>query len=96
MGNMVQLVVSSRRRAFRRAMPDDDIGGVVDEAGALGSARAQCEIPHLAFHAAGHDAAATRADALRAQLGEDGLPRLALPPHGPRGEWPPLAEASGG
>jgi len=43
------------------------------------------EITHLALHAAGHDAAATRADVLRAQLGEYGLPRLVLQSHGPRG-----------
>ena len=33
--NTVQLVMSSRRCAFWRAMSDDDVDGVVDDAGAL-------------------------------------------------------------
>jgi len=33
--NTVQLIVSSRRGAFGRAMSDNDVDGVVDDAGAL-------------------------------------------------------------
>ena len=77
-------------------MSADDVGGGVGEARRLGAARAEGKITHLPFHAARHDAAATRVHADGAQLGQDVLPCHLVPPHGPRGEWPPHAAACGG
>ena len=77
-------------------MSADDVGGGVGAARGLGAARAEGKITHLPFHAARHDAAATRVHANGAQLGENDLTRVALASHGPRGESPPHAGACGG
>ena len=77
-------------------MSADDVGSGVGQARGLRAARTQGEVTQLLFHAARHDAAATRADAECAQLGENDLTHVALASHGPRGESPPHAGACGG
>ena len=61
--------MSSHGRPRGRSMSADDVGSGIGQARGLRAARTQGEVTHLPFHAARHDAAATRAHEHGAQLG---------------------------
>ena len=63
---------------------------------AYAAAGPQGVVTHLPLDAAGDDAAATGAHALRAHFVEDALPRRVVACVVLRGEWLPHAAASGG
>ena len=73
----------------------DDVDAEGPPPGAERTARAEREITHLALDPAGHDASATGAHALRAQLVEHEVPGPLLARGVLRGKWLPHGAASG-